>query len=240
MVWPLTPTEEPRSSMHPANHPNRGQKLVQVPPSPYPFPQKVAGFPIPERQNEDKQTDNSQPTWFQLGASQRNSTTKALSRYRGGTNTVSCKMLYLELRFDSTLSNFTFLFISLFILVTSSCQTPVHPPGGPALSPTEHFGSHDAPADLTQATKWPDFTHKDPLGRERGRGCLKLHFRHVHVKLTPTEDFILPSGNISILGQTNCKQNTSFLMSPVENILLFFLAKLVFKRLLNPCKNNFD
>lgn len=116
------------------------------------------------RQKEDR--DNLQPTWFQLGTSPTENTTEALSHYRGGKNTVSCKMLHLEIHFDSTLLNFTFLFISLFILVTSSCQTLVHPPLRPAPSPTEHLGSHDTPADVTQATKWTDFTHKDLFGRE--------------------------------------------------------------------------
>lgn len=182
-VWTLTPTKEHRSSMYPANHPNRGTEASPRPR--FSLSVQLKECWISHTRKEDR--DNLQPTWFQSGASQKGNTTEAPSHYRGGTNTLTLNVASCKKHFNSTLSNFVFLFIFLFMLVTSSCQASVHPP--PALSRTEHLGSHHEPADVTQATKGTDFTQKDPSGREWGRRCLKLPFRHVHVKLAPAEDF---------------------------------------------------
>lgn len=148
-------------------------------------------------------------------------------------------MLHLEIHFDSTLLNFIFLFISLFILVTSSCQTPAHPPLRSAPSPTEHLGSHDTPADVTQATKRTDFTHKDPFGKEWGKRCLKLHFRHVHVKLTPAEDFHSFYQVETFRFWVKPAASRTLLMFPGENTLFSPLQNWFFKDCSIPVKNNF-
>lgn len=154
MTWPLTPTKENRSSMYQANHSNRGTKASPRPLFSLSVHSKECW--ISHTRKEDR--DNLQPTLFQLGASLRGNTTEAPLHYGGGTTTLTLNTASCKKHFNSVLSSFVFLFISLFILVTSSCQVSVHPPPGPALSPTELLGSHHTPVDATQATKGTDFT----------------------------------------------------------------------------------
>lgn len=101
ILWPLTPAEEHKSSMYQANHSKWGQKGS---PSPH------FSLSIPSKGS----------SWDPL----RDSTTEALSYYRGGTNPVSGKMLHLELCFASTLSKFL-IFVHVCHFKLSSSPTRI-------------------------------------------------------------------------------------------------------------------
>ena len=101
-----------------ATHPNRGTQVFHVPSKPSKQRAKASPSPLfslsipskgcwishtrkAERRQKETTCNPHGSIWEPLKET-------APSHYGGGTNTVSCKLLHLELHFDSTLSNFKF------------------------------------------------------------------------------------------------------------------------------------